>query len=304
VRPAGFSVYCICHSLLYPAFDRIAPTHLLERQRPACLRRKGHFLPWLRQLRRRASSACRRSAPGPTSSSRPVARPPRWTTHFVAAERPGYSGVGLFSRKPRPRRHLARRPRLRQRGPRPARPLRRPRRRQRLLPQRQRPAIATTAASPTSSRSTATCSTTSASCAAPAAASSCSATSTRPTPTSTSRARARTPSSAASSRGARRADALARRRLGRHVPPLQPRARPLLVVVAAGVRTRPQHRLAPRLRARVPGRGPVPARRGDPPGGHRLRPLPRQRRRRPRHLRPHTARVKPPRSLHPQRSGA
>lgn len=28
-----------------------------------------------------------------------VARPPRWTTHFVASERPGYSGVGLFSRR-------------------------------------------------------------------------------------------------------------------------------------------------------------------------------------------------------------
>lgn len=26
--------------------------------------------------------------------------PPRWNTHFVHAERPGYSGVGLYSRKP------------------------------------------------------------------------------------------------------------------------------------------------------------------------------------------------------------
>ncbi|MDH5492505.1 MAG: exodeoxyribonuclease III, partial [Myxococcales bacterium] len=29
----------------------------------------------------------------------PVRRPPRWHSHFVSAERPGYSGVGLYSRR-------------------------------------------------------------------------------------------------------------------------------------------------------------------------------------------------------------
>lgn len=29
-----------------------------------------------------------------------IAEPPGWSSHFIAAERPGYSGVGLFSRRP------------------------------------------------------------------------------------------------------------------------------------------------------------------------------------------------------------
>lgn len=35
----------------------------------------------------------------PEQLERTLARPTRWTTHFVAADRPGYSGVGLFSRR-------------------------------------------------------------------------------------------------------------------------------------------------------------------------------------------------------------
>ncbi len=58
---------------------------------------KGHFLPWLagsgasilglQEVRAR-----------PEQLEQEVGRPRRWTTHFAAAERPGYSGVGLFSR--------------------------------------------------------------------------------------------------------------------------------------------------------------------------------------------------------------
>ncbi len=36
----------------------------------------------------------------PEQLPREVRRPPRWYTHFVAAERKGYSGVALYSRRP------------------------------------------------------------------------------------------------------------------------------------------------------------------------------------------------------------
>ncbi|MBK7824442.1 exodeoxyribonuclease III [Nannocystis sp.] len=60
---------------------------------------KGHFLPWLQRSKADILGVqevrARPEQLGPT-----VAQPRRWSTHFVAAERPGYSGVGLFSRRP------------------------------------------------------------------------------------------------------------------------------------------------------------------------------------------------------------
>ncbi len=60
---------------------------------------KGHFLPWLQRSKADILGVqevrARPEQLGPT-----VAHPRRWSTHFVAAERPGYSGVGLFSRRP------------------------------------------------------------------------------------------------------------------------------------------------------------------------------------------------------------
>lgn len=63
----------------------------------ACATRGG-FLPWLgssgativgvQEVRAR-----------PEQLDADVARPRRWSTHFAPAERPGYSGVGLFSRR-------------------------------------------------------------------------------------------------------------------------------------------------------------------------------------------------------------
>ena len=63
----------------------------------ACATR-GDFLPWLGSSGHSIVGVQEVRA-RPEQLDRPVARPPRWTTHFVAAERPGYSGVGLFSRK-------------------------------------------------------------------------------------------------------------------------------------------------------------------------------------------------------------
>lgn len=59
---------------------------------------KGHFLPWLRSSKADILGVQEvRARPEQLEPS--LARPRRWTTHFVAAERPGYSGVGLFSRQ-------------------------------------------------------------------------------------------------------------------------------------------------------------------------------------------------------------
>ena len=58
---------------------------------------KGHFLPWLRGTRPTILGVQEvRARPEQLLPS--VGRPRPWSTHFVAAERPGYSGVGLFSR--------------------------------------------------------------------------------------------------------------------------------------------------------------------------------------------------------------
>lgn len=58
--------------------------------------RKG-FLPWLSAARAQVVAVQEVRA---RSDQLPdeVRTPPRWKTHFVAAERPGYSGVGLFCR--------------------------------------------------------------------------------------------------------------------------------------------------------------------------------------------------------------
>lgn len=59
---------------------------------------KGHFLPWLK-----ASGAgilgLQEVRARPEQLEPDLCRPRRWSTHFVAAERPGYSGVGLYSRQ-------------------------------------------------------------------------------------------------------------------------------------------------------------------------------------------------------------
>jgi len=59
---------------------------------------KGHFLPFLRdggaEILGVQEVRARPEQLDPTLSA-----PGRWRTHFVAAERPGYSGVGLFSRR-------------------------------------------------------------------------------------------------------------------------------------------------------------------------------------------------------------
>lgn len=58
---------------------------------------KGHFLPWLRSSKAGILGVQEvRARPEQLEPS--IARPRNWSTHFVAAERPGYSGVGLFSR--------------------------------------------------------------------------------------------------------------------------------------------------------------------------------------------------------------
>ncbi len=58
---------------------------------------KGHFLPWLRDSR--ASIVGVQEVRARAEQLDPeLARPRRWSTHFVAAEKPGYSGVGLYSR--------------------------------------------------------------------------------------------------------------------------------------------------------------------------------------------------------------
>ena len=60
---------------------------------------KGHFLPWLK-----GSGASilglQEVRARPEQLEPDLHRPRRWSTHFVAAERPGYSGVGLYSRRP------------------------------------------------------------------------------------------------------------------------------------------------------------------------------------------------------------
>ncbi len=59
---------------------------------------KGHFLPWLRASKASILGVQEVRA-RPEQLQPTLGRPRRWTTHFVAAERPGYSGVGLFSRR-------------------------------------------------------------------------------------------------------------------------------------------------------------------------------------------------------------
>jgi exodeoxyribonuclease-3 len=61
----------------------------------ACAR-KG-FLDWLKGCRGRIV-AVQEVRAREEQLEEDLRRPPRWRTHFVAAERPGYSGVGLFSR--------------------------------------------------------------------------------------------------------------------------------------------------------------------------------------------------------------
>ena len=58
---------------------------------------KGHFLPWLRDSRATILGVQEVRA-RPEQLGPEVSQPPRWNTHFAPAERPGYSGVGLFSR--------------------------------------------------------------------------------------------------------------------------------------------------------------------------------------------------------------
>jgi hypothetical protein len=264
------------------------PRHrLLERQRPACLRRKGHFLPWLRSSGQHPRRA---GGPRPARTARAERRPPAPLDHPLRRRRA---------------------PRLQRRRP--------------VLPPAPdlvetslgdcRTSTARAASSsPTSAalvvaniyfpngngqrarqqpralqarRSIATCSRGSASCAPPASGSRA-----RRLQHGARRDRPRPPAPEREASGflpEERAE-LTRWLAGGWVDTfrkLQPRARPLLVVVAARGRPRAQRRLAPRLRARVPGRGPFLRAASDPPGGHRLGPLPRQRRRRPRRLRPH-----------------
>jgi len=58
---------------------------------------KGHFLPWLKNSG--ASILALQEVRARAEQLEPeVGRPRRWSTHFVAADKPGYSGVGLFSR--------------------------------------------------------------------------------------------------------------------------------------------------------------------------------------------------------------
>ena len=58
---------------------------------------KGHFLPWLKGSG--ASILALQEVRARAEQLEPeVGRPRRWSTHFVAADKPGYSGVGLFSR--------------------------------------------------------------------------------------------------------------------------------------------------------------------------------------------------------------
>jgi len=60
---------------------------------------KGHFLPWLQRSKADIIGVQEvRARPEQLGPS--LAQPRRWHTHFVAAQRPGYSGVGLFSRQP------------------------------------------------------------------------------------------------------------------------------------------------------------------------------------------------------------
>lgn len=58
--------------------------------------RKG-FLPWLAGCRAQVVGLQEVRARADQLPDE-VRSPPRWKTHFVAAERPGYSGVGLYSR--------------------------------------------------------------------------------------------------------------------------------------------------------------------------------------------------------------
>lgn len=60
---------------------------------------KGHFLPWLQRSKADILGVQEVRA-RPEQLEPTIAHPRRWSTHFVAAERPGYSGVGLFSRQP------------------------------------------------------------------------------------------------------------------------------------------------------------------------------------------------------------
>lgn len=59
---------------------------------------KGHFLPFLRDAGAEILGVQEVRA-RPEQLGPDLAAPGRWHTHFVAAERPGYSGVGLFSRR-------------------------------------------------------------------------------------------------------------------------------------------------------------------------------------------------------------
>ncbi len=58
---------------------------------------KGHFLPFLRDGGA-AILGVQEVRARPEQLDPNLAAPGRWSTHFVPAERPGYSGVGLFSR--------------------------------------------------------------------------------------------------------------------------------------------------------------------------------------------------------------
>jgi len=60
---------------------------------------KGHFMPWLRDSRAEILGVQEVRAT-PEQLEPGLRRPRRWSTHFVPAERPGYSGVGLYSRRP------------------------------------------------------------------------------------------------------------------------------------------------------------------------------------------------------------
>lgn len=58
---------------------------------------KGHFLPWLRDSRATILGVQEVRA-RPEQLGPELCSPPRWNTHFAPSERPGYSGVGLFTR--------------------------------------------------------------------------------------------------------------------------------------------------------------------------------------------------------------
>lgn len=60
---------------------------------------KGHFLAWLRSSRAEILGVQEVRA-RPEQLEPELRRPRRWSAHFVPAERPGYSGVGLYSRRP------------------------------------------------------------------------------------------------------------------------------------------------------------------------------------------------------------